>query len=524
MKKFIVFIIIFMMNLTLVNAEELSCTTTLKRGIKGSNVEKLQSVLNKVMNCNLEIDGIYGSKTEVCVLKFQKDNKLTETGTVNKTTCNTINSNFLNNGFSVLKKGSKGEEVKKIQTKLNKVIGCNLKLDGIYGSETATCVSNFQNASNLTKTGTVNKETYDVLNSIDENNGFYLTLKKGSKGELVKSLQKRLNKIVGCNLKVDGIYGSATEKCVSKFQVATGLKKTGTFDTNTYDVLTRVENETSNVKELKKGTKGNEVTQIQTKLNEIMGCNLVVDGSFGNLTKACVMKYQMNSNLEVTGTINKITYYKLMNQNTPIEKEKELEINGKSIIVTKDATEIRESVSTSSKVLKKASLGEIYSYYYVVLKKDGNSWYKVKLDDSCGYIKDSNISKNFIVVDKSLQKLILYKSEQVILNTEVVTGMYTNHDTPTGFYQLKVENLKKARTLRGYNDDGTKYASYVDYWMPFITNRGIGFHDATWRSNSEFTDTRYLYDGSHGCVNMKKEAAKTLFNNIDKDIDVIIRD
>ena len=207
-----------------------------------------------------------------------------------------------------------------------------------------------------------------------------------------------------------------------------------------------------------------------------------------------------------------------------MKKVKELEINGKSIIVTKTNTEIREGVSTSSKVLKKASLGEIYSYYYVVLKKDGNSWYKVKLDDSYGYIKGSNISKNFIVVDKSLQKLILYKSEQVILNTEVVTGMYTNHDTPTGFYQLKVKNLKKAKTLRGYNDDGSKYASYVDYWMPFITNRGIGFHDATWRSNSEFTDTRYLYDGSHGCVNMKKEAAKTLFNNIDKDIDVIIRD
>lgn len=449
MKKFIVFVIIFVINLTFVNAEELSCTTTLKRGIKGSNVEKLQNVLNKVMDCNLEIDGIYGGKTETCVLKFQNGNKLTETGTVNKTTCNTINGKLLNSGFTVLKKGSKGDNVKKIQTKLNKVVGCNLK--------------------------------------------------------------------------VDGIYGSATEKCVSKFQVVTGLKKTGLFDTNTYDILTKIENETSNVKELKKGTKGNEVTQIQKKLNEIMWCNLVVDGSFGNLTKACIMKYQMNSNLEVTGTINKITYYKLMNQNTPIEKEKELEINEKSIIVTKDCTEIRDGVSTSSKVLGKAALGEIYSYYDVI-KKDGNNWYKVKLDSGYGYIKGSNISKNFIVVDKSLQKLILYKSEQVILNTDVVTGMYTNHDTPTGFYQLKVKNLQKARTLRGYNDDGSKYASYVDYWMPFITNRGIGFHDATWRSKNEFTDTRYLYDGSHGCVNMKKEAAKTLFNNIDKDIDVIIRD
>lgn len=449
MKKIILILIFFLLNISIVEAEKLSCTTTLKQGIKGSNVKTLQTILNEITDCNLKEDSIYGVDTESCVLTFQKTNKLTETGTVNKTTCNAINNKLQKNEFTTLKKGSKGDDVKQIQTQLNKVLGCNLKVDGIYGSATERCVSNFQEATNLAKTGAFNKETYDMLAKIDT--------------------------------------------------------------------------ETSEYKELKKGIKGDEVTKIQIKLNEMMGCNLELDGSFGNLTKACVMKYQINSNLEVTGAINKMTYYKLINQKVPFEKEKELEIIEKSVIITSDSTEVMESINSGSKILMTVSLGEIYAYEDII-KKDGITWYEVKLNSGYGYIKSSNISKNFIVVDKSLQKLMLYKNERVMLNTEVVTGMYTNHDTPTGFYELKVKNLQKARTLRGYNDDGSKYASYVDYWMPFITSRGIGFHDATWRSKSEFTDTRYLYDGSHGCVNMKKEAAKTLFNSIDKDIDVIIRD
>ena len=52
----------------------------------------------------------------------------------------------------------------------------------------------------------------------------------------------------------------------------------------------------------------------------------------------------------------------------------------------------------------------------------------------------------------------------------------------------------------------------VGYWMPF--NGGIGFHDASWRS--EFGGTIYKTNGSHGCVNLPKEAAKQIFLNIDQ--------
>lgn len=77
--------------------------------------------------------------------------------------------------------------------------------------------------------------------------------------------------------------------------------------------------------------------------------------------------------------------------------------------------------------------------------------------------------------------------------------------------------------IAGNNDDGSKYASYVDYWMPFITSRGIGFHDATWRTSSQFYNINtYLTNGSHGCVNMRSADAKELYNLITSNIYVYV--
>lgn len=64
---------------------------------------------------------------------------------------------------------------------------------------------------------------------------------------------------------------------------------------------------------------------------------------------------------------------------------------------------------------------------------------------------------------------------------------------------------------------GEGYASPVKFWMPF--NGGIGFHDASWRNT--FGGTIYKKNGSHGCVNMPYEAAKTLYENVYKGMPVI---
>ena len=53
--------------------------------------------------------------------------------------------------------------------------------------------------------------------------------------------------------------------------------------------------------------------------------------------------------------------------------------------------------------------------------------------------------------------------------------------------------------------------------MPF--NGGIGMHDATWRGS--FGGSIYQYSGSHGCINMPKAKAASLYEMIEKDCTVV---
>jgi hypothetical protein len=46
-------------------------TRTLKNGVRGDDVKWLQSTLNKIMDAELKIDGIFGEKTEQAVRDFQ---------------------------------------------------------------------------------------------------------------------------------------------------------------------------------------------------------------------------------------------------------------------------------------------------------------------------------------------------------------------------------------------------------------------------------------------------------------------
>lgn len=103
------------------------------------------------------------------------------------------------------------------------------------------------------------------------------------------------------------------------------------------------------------------------------------------------------------------------------------------------------------------------------------------------------------------------------MDTPCVTGNVRNgHSTPTGVFFLKNKNRKVY--LEGYNDDGSKYSSFVEYWMRF--NQGIGMHDASWRYN--FGGNIYLTGGSHGCVNMPKDAAAITYENIDETMPIIV--
>ncbi|MBR3105841.1 MAG: peptidoglycan-binding protein [Clostridia bacterium] len=63
------------------------------------------------------------------------------------------------------------------------------------------------------------------------------TLRRGSKGELVKSLQEYLNDEAGAGLVIDGAFGAKTEEAVKAFQKTKGLTADGVVGPKTWAAM-----------------------------------------------------------------------------------------------------------------------------------------------------------------------------------------------------------------------------------------------------------------------------------------------
>ena len=335
-------------------------------------------------------------------------------------------------------------------------------------------------------------------------------LKKGSKSEQVRILQQELNKVMKCNLKVDGDFGPATKSCVLSFQKNYSLQQDAIVGPKTCTKLNDLysseekenvsENTSSNLltstKILAQGSKGDEVKILQQLLNEKLHCNIDETGTFEFKTNWCVKKYQEENNLKVDGSVGDATKESL--NKLALKKD-----NSKYVSIAKTSSNrlrVRQGTSTSTKHIGYVYTSEIYKIHSSKVV-DGTTWY-------------------FILLDISDQTLKLYKNGQVILMAPTITGNKSRgHDTPLGAYSIGTPLSSKTW---GKKIHLSKYDAYVDYWMPFIGG-SYGFHDADWKTISQITNKKtYLTNGSHGCVNMLKSDAKYLYDNIYKGLAVHI--
>lgn len=118
---------------------------------------------------------------------------------------------------------------------------------------------------------------------------------------------------------------------------------------------------------------------------------------------------------------------------------------------------------------------------------------------------------SYIEISISNQKLNYYEKGEIVLTSDIVTGI--NNGTPTGNYKV----LNKARNV---NLKGEDYVSFVNYWIAFI-GHSYGMHDASWRSS--FGGSIYKYNGSHGCVNMPYSKVQQLYNMVEIGTPVYIK-
>ena len=128
-------------------------------------------------------------------------------------------------------------------------------------------------------------------------------------------------------------------------------------------------------------------------------------------------------------------------------------------------------------------------------------------DDLCG---------NYVEVDLTAQHLWFYKDGELVVETDVVTGLPKDgRETATGVFSIPYK--QSPSVLSGGQGNGA-WNTDVQYWMPF--HDGQGLHDAWWRN--EFGGTIYQTNGSHGCVNLPPAAAKTIYDNMEEQMAIIL--
>ncbi len=132
-----------------------------------------------------------------------------------------------------------------------------------------------------------------------------------------------------------------------------------------------------------------------------------------------------------------------------------------------------------------------------------------------GFVRGlDDIGDTYVEVDLIDQYLYYYKNGELLLETDIVSGdIPKGWATPRGTFAVYGKDVDQYLYGRDYID-------FVSYWIPYF--RGYGFHDSDWRD--EWGGEIYTYDGSHGCINMDKKSAETLFNNIEIGTPVIIYD
>lgn len=200
------------------------------------------------------------------------------------------------------------------------------------------------------------------------------------------------------------------------------------------------------------------------------------------------------------------------------EKLEQPEIINDVKLLEEQIIEYKENIYTTAN-LNLRETGNIEENIITVIDKcqklvqieDLGEWSYVKYGDLFGYVSNKYIKElpeDYIEVDISDQNIKYHIGEEIILESDVVTGKQNSMDTRIGMFEIY--GKQTARYLMGN--------SYVDYWMPF--DGGIGLHDASWRD--EFGGEIYINSGSHGCVNLPFEIAKQIYETSEVGTKVLV--
>ena len=297
-------------------------------------VEKAQTRLVVLGYMDDGMDGIFGTKTEVALKKFQKDEKLPETGRFDDTVLNRLYekaaAKVAENAPEETAEPTETEETEteatvsetsepkeavrtektvaetdaaKVRKCQEKLIGMGYlkdKADGILGLKTAAALREYQRDQGLPETGILDEETQESLNREEREE-----YKRGDRGDGVKRYQRRLSKAGYLTEDADGVFGEATEKAVKDFQKDNDITVTGRIDAKTQKSLNAVSLGNG---ELRVGDSGGKVARLQNLLT-LHGFALgSMDGVFGSSTETQLRAFQRYRGIKETGVADDVVW------------------------------------------------------------------------------------------------------------------------------------------------------------------------------------------------------------------------
>ena len=314
----------------------------LMMGSTGTDVSDLQARLTELGYYTGAINGRYASGTQTAVQEFQERNGLTADGIAGRQTQDllysgsaqpkyvTVSASGDAEEYLLLKQGTSGVEVRKLQGRLAELGYYAGGVDGIYGETTASAVKAFQRANGLSGDGQAGVQTQSKLYSSSAryasspvataNPDATRTLTLGMTGNDVYALQERLIELRYLTGVADGVFGAETQAALIAFQKNNGLTADGNAGSSTLKKLagsckaatrTTPTPAPAGTVTLREGDEGENVYILQAYLFELGYYTGRIDGRFSAETTEAVKAFQRANGLTADGIAGKGTQSKL---------------------------------------------------------------------------------------------------------------------------------------------------------------------------------------------------------------------
>ncbi|MBF7095540.1 peptidoglycan-binding domain-containing protein [Alkalibacter mobilis] len=192
----------------------------------------------------------------------------------------------------IYSEGSSGEEIHRYQKILYYLDYSDFVPDGNFQTGTKEAVLAYQADKGFDETGALDKETMD---SLDAEKIIYAT---GKKGDEILGFQKILYYMDYLSQYPDGIFGNLTKEAVKEYQEDRDIEISGELDQITQDSLL------GESLTYKTGKRGDEILELQKKL-DLLGYEIgEPNGIFGTVTYQAVISFQTDNALDTNGRLD----------------------------------------------------------------------------------------------------------------------------------------------------------------------------------------------------------------------------